>query len=187
MVDREARRQYGELLRQFISGRMTNDKYEERSSAIKCDANDPAVIETYYQAWFLYDDIKTHRMTGTHRLNREGRRTIARAVLFLQSDQEYGWPKDSGFGILMTLFLVADVAVGLLLLALFPDKFMLTLGAFACLGALAVAYSSIRMILEKRLWAATGDVDAWPFLRHSDLEEATRHPHLLNRQQSAQH
>ena len=180
MVDREARSQYGQLLRQLISGRMTNDEYEEQFDAIECDANDPAVSEAYHQAWFLYDDLRTHRMTGAYRLNREGRHAIAQAVLFLQSDQEYGWPKDGMFGISLTLLLVAEVVVCWFLVALFPAHFLPIIGGAAALGAIMFAYFSIRTILERRLWDAAGDVDAWPFLRQADLEEAVRHPRLLN-------
>ncbi len=56
MADRDARRVYAELVRQFISGRMTNDEYEERFEQLKLENLDPAVDKILYQVWGLYDD-----------------------------------------------------------------------------------------------------------------------------------
>ena len=108
MVDQKARRKYAELVRQFISGRMTNDEYEDRYEAIQQNKSDTAIGEIYHQLWFLYDDIQTHKMTGTHRLDREGRKTVAKTILFLQSDNEYQWPKDSMLGISLDTLACSD-------------------------------------------------------------------------------
>ncbi|MGI4791483.1 MAG: hypothetical protein ACRYFS_21865, partial [Janthinobacterium lividum] len=89
MINQESRRIYGQLVRQFISGRMTNEEYEQKYEEIDLKGEDMAVAEIYQQVWLLYDDIETHRMTDKHRLNDAGRRQIAQIVLFLNSDKEY--------------------------------------------------------------------------------------------------
>jgi len=180
MVDQEARRQYAELVRQFTSGRMTNDEYEAGYDAITADKNDPAVSEAYYQLWLLYDDIKTHRMTGIHRLDRDGRRAVARMVLFLQSDKEYHWPENAWLGAGRMLLLFGVAAVAVLLLGWFPARFLFILSAAASAVAVLFTYYSIRIVLERRQWETCGDTGAWPLLHQADLDEAVKHPHLLN-------
>ena len=173
MVDQEARRKYAELTRQFISGRMTTDEYESRFDTIEYDKNDQVIREVYRQVWFLYDDLRPHRMTKSHRLNRKGRHIIARFVLFLQSDQEYSWPKKlwDGSVFLVTAFLVV------LLFALFPETPIILRGSIATL--LVTAWLNYERWRIKR-WEKSGDFEAWPFLQYADLEEARRHPRLLN-------
>ena len=43
-------------------------------------------------AWFLYDDLHEHRLTGNHKLSLGNRRAVARWILFLQGEFEYEWP-----------------------------------------------------------------------------------------------
>ena len=177
MVDQEARRRYAELVRQFISGRMTNEEYEARFEAIECNTNDPAVFEAYHQVWFLYDDIKTHRMTGAHRLDRAGRRTIARMVLFLHSDEEYQWLTDLWNG---SVFLITALLV-VLLFALFPETALINKAVIAAVLTSAwINYERGQRTRRENRYKMAGDTGAWPFLRQADLDEAARHPRLLN-------
>jgi len=182
MVDYEARREYAELLRQFISGRMTNAEYESRYEKIKPHADDRAVAEVYHQVWFLYDDIQTQRMTGQHRLDRAGHREIAKTILFLQNGQEYVWPLNSFLALLGCLGLMLPWAV-IFMLGLLPNHIMWVLWISAGIGLLyACIYGMVRWQAHRR-WNETGEVAAWPFRRQADLEEAIRHPHLLNGKQ----
>ena len=187
MVDQEARRKYAELVRQFISGRMTNDEYEEKYDAITPDENDPAVEEAYHRVWSAYDDLKTHRMTGVYRLDRDGHRAIAQVVLFLQSDEEYRWPKEDWLRASRVLLLVALAAVAGLLLGLFPGSFSPIISTTAFVGVVLFTYYTILIAVEKRQWEGCGDTDAWPFLHRSDLDEAARNPRLLNSGRQAGH
>lgn len=180
MVDWEARRKYAEIIRQFISGRMTNGEYEARFEAIQHDAKDLAISAVYYELWFLHDDIKTHRMTGAHRLDRENRRIIARIVLFLQSATEYQWPNHAWIGAGRAAFLAMEAWATVILIGMFPADFLLILSIVFPLAFLTIAYLGIRVPLERRAWESQGDQDAWPFLHQADLAEAGRHPHLLN-------
>ena len=180
MVDQKARRKYAELVRQFISGRMTNDEYEDRYEAIQQNKSDTAIGEIYHQLWFLYDDIQTHKMTGTHRLDREGRKTVAKTILFLQSDNEYQWPKDSMLGISLILWLVLIGVVSSILMSLMPRHLLLIVAAALVIGISFIALCGLRSVAENRRWKRHGDTEAWPFLRQADLAEAVRHPRLLN-------
>mgnify|MGYP005841534497 CR=1 FL=1 len=91
MTDRKARDGYAELLRHFAAGRVLNWDYDDTSDAFTA-SDDPAVFRVWLAVWPAYSDVSKHHMTGKHRLNRAGRRTVARYVLFLHSDLEYEWP-----------------------------------------------------------------------------------------------
>lgn len=94
---RETRNAYAELLRQFASGRMTNFEYERRYDRLVAasDSMDPAVDSIYSAAWYLYCDLREHRLTSPkYRLPRKWRRLIAKWVLYLYSDLEH-MPEES--------------------------------------------------------------------------------------------
>ena len=179
MVDQEARRTYAELVRQFISSRMTNDEYEEKFEQLKLENLDPAVYEIFYQVWGLYDDYSTHRMTGDYHLDRVGRRQIAQAVLFLQSDYEYQWPRDGGYGCLLFLLLAIYAVATAALLSCLPSSSLLILYVSAGLCSTTTAMLLLKSRQEGQRWQKAGDADAWPFLTQADLAEARRHPQLL--------
>jgi hypothetical protein len=79
IVDKKARRQLAELLRHFVAGLMTNDEFAVRQVLTE-------------GAWFLYDDLHEHRLTGKYRVNARDRSHVARWILFLESDLPYEWP-----------------------------------------------------------------------------------------------
>jgi len=89
MVDRDARDRMALLLRRLVTGRITNDEFEDE---IPRSPADPAVTAIYrHGAWGLYSDLHQHRLVGRLRLPREERREVARFILFLKSDLEYEW------------------------------------------------------------------------------------------------
>ena len=45
MVDREARREYAQVMRQFISGRMTVEEYEDRFHGLRFTKKDRVLWE----------------------------------------------------------------------------------------------------------------------------------------------
>ena len=112
-------------------------------------------------------------MTGSHRLDAENRRTIAKAVLFLQSDSEYQWLDKlwDGSVFLITAFFVV------LLFALLPETSLLI--RFAVSVPLVAAWQWHERWQFKRL-VIVGDKEAWPFLHWAELEAARRQPRLLN-------
>ena len=88
-INSAARRAYAQLLRQFISGRMTNFEYESRFYKVyNTYGDDRGVSAVYDAASHLYCDFTRHRMTDANRaLTPEFRRTIARWVLFLRTNE----------------------------------------------------------------------------------------------------
>ena len=180
MVDREARRQYAQLLRQFISGRMTNDEYEKRFDSIQASVGDPAVWEAYHQIWITYDDYYTHRMTRAHRLTGEDRRSVARMVLFLHSDREYGWPVGQSWGCLLAFLLAADFWAAVSAVDRWPGFAMLAVSAGGLVAVPLLVCAIVLHLCTKRRREAAGDTDVWPFLRQAELDKAMRQPRLLN-------
>ena len=180
MVDRQARRQYAQLLRQFISGHMTNKEYEKRFDGIQASAGDPAVQEVYDEIWMTYDDCYTHRMTGAHQLTGENRHSVARMVLFLHSDREYSWPLSQPWGCLVTFLLAADFWAAVLAVDRWPDFALLavTIGGVVAVPLL-VCWIVLHLCMKRR-WDAVGDTNVWPFLRRAVFDEAVRQPRLLN-------
>lgn len=82
-----ARRAYAELLRHFASGRVTNFEFEEQGEQIeRTFGADAAVNVIDAAAWYLYDDLKEHRLGEGGRDVSETRREIGRWILFLRSD-----------------------------------------------------------------------------------------------------
>jgi len=82
------RRRYAELVRHFLSGRMTNFEYE-----LECDRlmrpMDEASDKVYCELWKCYCDVREHRMGKTRGMTREGRRLTARWIMFLKTNRPY--------------------------------------------------------------------------------------------------
>lgn len=91
-VDSQSRRRYAEVLRHFAAGHLTNREYEDASNPLR-SSGDRGIAEVYFAVWFTYDDLKTHRLAGAHRLTDESRRKIARSIVFLHSDLPMEWPR----------------------------------------------------------------------------------------------
>lgn len=171
MVDRIARDKYAELIRHFCAGLLTNDEYEARTYTIIGDSDDKALFEVYLAVWGYYDDLHTHRMTGGYRLRRDDRRRVAQCVLFLQSDAEYLWPEHNcRFRAPLAAWPLLAVGAVLLPFAWIAPK----------LVSVALSPLVALMRLCDRLSDRNGVTDRWPFLHLSELDEARRHPRLLN-------
>ena len=91
MVDRTSRDGLAEALRQYVSGRITNDDL----ACVEVDWRDRGAVAVYGMAWGLYDDTYSHRATERHQLDKRARKEIARWIAFLYSNQEYIWPEYS--------------------------------------------------------------------------------------------
>ena len=111
MVDRESRRRLAELLRHFVAGLISNDEFEDRCPH---GSRDSAVRQIMDEgAWFLYDDLHEHRLTGRYKLNARDRESVARWILFLETDLSYEWPIVS-LGLRLALVPINLVTFGLL-------------------------------------------------------------------------
>ena len=92
MIDRTARENLAERLRQLASGAVTNFTFERKTVHSK----DKAVGEIeWVLAWPTYDDFHEHRLVGKWKLPATARRDFARAVIFLKTDLPYRWPRQS--------------------------------------------------------------------------------------------
>jgi hypothetical protein len=91
MIDRPSRDKLAEALRQYVSGRITNDTLDD----IKVDERDNGAVAVKEAAWYLYDDLHEHKAVDGFYIDKKDRKEIARWIVFLQSDEEYIWPKMS--------------------------------------------------------------------------------------------
>lgn len=91
MIHRESRDRLAEALRQYVSGRITNDALD----AVDVDWRDRGAVAVKELAWFLYDDTRRHFVEGRVPKGSKQRRTIATWIMFLHSDTEYLWPEYS--------------------------------------------------------------------------------------------
>ena len=88
MIDHPARDAAAQALRSFISGKLTNFAFEH----LQPQTDDQAIHAIWDTCWLFYDDLKTHRLEGRHRLSSEQRKSCVRWIVFLHSDLEYDWP-----------------------------------------------------------------------------------------------
>ena len=109
MHERSLRHQYAELLRHFVVGLLTNEEFVEREEGIlgrfdRAEQQDLEVVAAVTaQAWFRYDDIRTHKLTGKWALMPQTRREVARWIVFLYCGQKYDWPYVPREGCLLNL------------------------------------------------------------------------------------
>jgi hypothetical protein len=89
MIDRAARDQLSRNLKLLISGRISNDGFEDAIPETK----DLAIAACADMASLLYSDMKAHRLAGHHSIGPADRREVLRWILFLDSDLEYLWPE----------------------------------------------------------------------------------------------
>ncbi|MEM9186016.1 MAG: hypothetical protein AAGB00_05905 [Planctomycetota bacterium] len=190
MVDRQARQQLSQALRQLISGRITNDEFEDRWPP---PSEDAALDGVQYFGWLLYSDTHAYKLRGRLRVVGRERQQGARAVLFLRTGLAYEWPEWPGATWGERFFSCMIALFGLL-------------GAFAWwndahqnawFARATIAYCSFvgGSMLFSWLWhrfgpaetqqikeyKQAGDYEVWPFLRRADFERACREHHLLAR------
>ena len=109
MIDRIARNNLAERLRQLASGSITNFEFERRGGG---RSDDPAIRAIEFEfAWTHYDDFHEHRLDGRFKLTDRQRCDFARAVVFLKSDLEYRWPSAS-IGRTIQIWLVRVLSFG---------------------------------------------------------------------------
>lgn len=191
MVDVSARRELSQNLRRLVTGRMTNDEFDELVYDPSCDSADGAVRNIAEFGYCLYssDLLCPYKLKGRHAVSAEVRRTAARCVLFLRSALEYEWPPtpdNPTARVLQGLSVFFGIPLGLALLIIslpvfFIDAWPKMIGAMF-LAAVAVLAFSVWMIVvypwrasRSARWQTfiqSGDYDTWPFLRRSDLARA---------------
>jgi hypothetical protein len=187
VVMREMRDELALTLRRLVTGRMTNDEFDDGYSEkwYKCD--DAAVSEVADFGWSLYSDFPTYKLKGRHAVPPVDRETASRAILFLQTDLDYQWPKNikgvvpffSLWGPGCFLFL----ALILLIVAAFSTG--LNAVMFAVLGLVAIIplfhWLATRRGRKEKLeeFYSSGDYVVWPFKTRDDFSKAKESPKYL--------
>ena len=89
MIDRPARKRAAEAIRHFVTGQISNKEFLRRYPESEDDSAIWALDDT---VWCLYDDIRTHKLSGDEALSKEFKSEAVRWLMFLYSDKEYLWP-----------------------------------------------------------------------------------------------
>ena len=94
MIDALKRRQLSSQLRHLVTGRATNDQFDEWYYNDYEESQDRAVQAVSAFGYGLYssDVLSPYRLRGIHAVDSRTRTTAARCVLFLRSSLEYEWP-----------------------------------------------------------------------------------------------
>jgi hypothetical protein len=197
MIDPSARRSLSENLRRLVTGRMTNDDFDNLYRDGYDSSDDSAVKAIGEFGYCLYssDLLWPYRLKGRYAVDHETRAAAARSVLFLHSNLEYDWPPvpefrllrilgalSFPFGILLGIVLVLLSFPFLIAGLLEPDVALL----FGLPGIAILGGSICTLALQRKLasvaWQAyrsSGEYDVWPFLRRADFDRARQHNHLL--------
>jgi len=146
MIHRQSRNNLSQALRQYASGRITNDDLE----AIEVDWRDRGAVAVQEVAWFLYDDTHQHTATGKYSLDATQRREIAKYVVFLHTNHEFIWPEYSFIN---------------------PVGFLLNIFTFG--------WWRKKQRYRWQQYSEAGDIDAWPFISTTALNNAKESPKLL--------
>lgn len=150
-VDRASRDLAAQLFRGFISGKISNDEFEDQQPI----THDLAIDAIWSTAWVFYSDFKEHRLEGRHNLPPDQRRGCVRWILFLHCDLLYEWPSIYLPGIDPTSRFYKNFWQGLLL------------------GRGDLNEASAQRFLS------AGHYPVWPFLRVSDYKSALSSPRFM--------
>lgn len=78
------------MLRRLAAGIIANDQFDDEAlDEYLYGRDDAALPELATLGWLHYSDCRTHKLRGRDALSRQERRELARAILFLKTDQEY--------------------------------------------------------------------------------------------------
>ena len=186
MVDQEARAELRIALRRLVTGRMTNDQFDDLYFEQWENSEDGAVKDIAEFGYGLYSsDVFPYRLKGCYAASPEERKYASRCILFLYTDRTYEWPELHGRGVpgcfVMLDWICGMLGVALLIIAGFGalarDASIVwslgTAGIFALSISVASLYlfGNIDFRRQKEL-ELHGEFEVWPFLRQSDLEKS---------------
>jgi hypothetical protein len=195
MIDQEVRRSLSQDVRRLITGRMTNDAFDEAYYETYEASDDRAVSEVASFCYGLYssDLLFPYRLRGRHAVDDETRSAAARAVLFLRSGFEYEWPEMQDFpqlrilrGLALSLGLPAGAVLSAICIPVFLSEPSREIGLLALLGVVLLV-SSIALLFWQpsavsdnwKAFRESGDYEVWPFLRRADFDEARTRCHMF--------
>lgn len=195
MIDPLARRSLSQDVRRLVTGRMTNDDFDELYFESYGRSDDAAVRWIAEFCWGLYSDQSQYRLRGRHAVNPESRSTAARSVLFLRSGLEYQWPPspdDGWLGMIADFAMILGIPAGIALLfigltAAQPGANdvgvpVAIFGLALLAGSTAIRFRrQVLLTRQREAFVAAGDFDVWPFLNRDDFDRARRECHLLGK------
>lgn len=195
MVDNKLRHRLSQDLRRLITGRMSNDDFDDQYYDAYCISKDLAVREISRFGWSLYssDLPMSYRLRGKYAVNDESRATAARAVLFLQTDLEYSYPEtnetagDALIGCAWFNGSLVGIAFLIIGCTAFQSRdpetaqacFFIGVGMITVCMILAGAQLGSQASFRSEL-GRTGDLEAWPFLDGSTLAKSNGNNYLLS-------
>jgi hypothetical protein len=200
MIDHELRRELSQDLRRLVTGRITNDAFDDLYFGRYGRSSDRAVNEIAEFGWGLYssDLLWPYSLRGRHATSKANRRAAARSVLFLRSGLEYDWPREpsSAMHCLIGALAFNLGLPGGIALLICSVPFLIGgvedvdfLWPVAGLGLANTILSGWYLSgggdrtrfqsLAFQNWLRAGDFDVWPFLRREDFYEARRTAPLL--------
>ncbi|TWU27829.1 hypothetical protein [Bythopirellula polymerisocia] len=188
MIDRSQRDKLSQDLRRLVTGRMSNDDFDDVYYEEYESSYDVAVREIGGFGYGLYssDVLFPYRLKGRHRVSVDVRQMACRCVLFLRSDREYKWPPmptESGrrflWALCFNLGLPGSIAMLLICTPLLATKDKTFAASLVIPSVIVLAYSiwvifgsRRRESPEWQSWKNTVVYDAWPFYRLDDLNRA---------------
>jgi hypothetical protein len=166
--------EFAALLRRFYNGRITNDELEDASWPLV--QRDHAVAEIFkLGAWSSYSDNREYRLVGRDALSRDGRREVARWILFLKTDKAYVWPQWPHFSKHFSMFLLITA---ILLGALWHGWIGALLAFLFVTWPLAYGDN----LYGRKKWeklATAENHKVWPFISKAQYVAALRNPPYL--------
>lgn len=146
MICEQSRDRLALALRRYVAGRISNDDLD----SVAVDWRDRGAVAVQQMAWRLYDDLQHHYAKGRHAITSEGKRMIARWIVFLHSDREYLW----------------------------PDYSLIQINNWP-LDLLTFGWWERRKSVRRKQFEHAGDFTVWPFLKAPDLDDAAQRPRYL--------
>ena len=195
-MDIELRRRLSQDLRRLVTGRISNDEFDEIHQRCS-ESNEEAVRSIAEFGYGLYSSelLLPYRLTGFHAVGPATRRTAARCVLFLRSELSYEWPAlpERWFlGLLLGMSVMVGIPTGLIL-SIIGTASVLSNGrdqgfwrSVTIIGSAILAAGAAYVIVvtrftnrDRRRWQSVGDFDVWPFFRREQFYEARRNCFLI--------
>ena len=164
------RTRFAELMRSYYSGRITNWEFEDGLEKFE----EASLHEIFIKGpWCSYSDTPEYKFTDREKLTPEGRKIIARWILFLKSGQSYKWP--------LSRPLPAWLSVPLLLSGL-PVAWLTWHWEYSFLGIFILM--AVGLVLthfeQRRFNRLDGEHELWPFRDQKSFEKALKSPPYLN-------
>jgi hypothetical protein len=177
MVDLDSRSQLANMLLQLINGEIATDEYYSSSTKFRYSL-DLGVTEILRFSLTLFSDLYPQRSKLIFSIrDPDVINMVNRALLFLNTNKEYEWPKLPDFTYSKWLFLSGWMLLASSLVASWASQ-SVWLSVALWTGGLITSvatwvYQSIRYKQILIWYWSNGEKGAWPFIRHLDLLAAT--------------